>query len=137
MAQKPLILSVLTIGTPEHPRYVISDQYLRFWEGDGWTAQKDQSGAQLFGSQQSALHKVHDLLVAIHDHFPVRHYSAPLRIDLYSQKPISIRDLQAWLLKSTKIIVDTTNHGNGPIDGSYGAVRLEIADLRERNHEHS
>ena len=137
MAQKPLILSVLTIGTPEHPRYVISDQYLRFWEGDGWTEQKNQFDAQLFSCQQSALHKVHDLLLATHSNLPVRHYSAPLRIDLYSQKPISIRDLQAWLLKSTKIIVDTTNHGNGPIDGSYGAVRLEIADLRERNHEHS
>lgn len=124
-----IILSVVTIGTPEHPRYVIADQYLRFWAGDGWTEQKNQFDAQLFSCQQSALHKVHDLLLATHSNLPVRCYSAPLKIELYSPKPISVRDLQAWLLRSTKIIVDTTGHGNGPIDGSYGAVRLELSEL--------
>jgi hypothetical protein len=51
--KQPIILSLHQVGTPDHQRFCISDQYLRYWAGEkGWTDQKDESKAMLFASAQ-------------------------------------------------------------------------------------
>ncbi|MFM8496487.1 MAG: hypothetical protein ACKOEM_13330 [Planctomycetia bacterium] len=131
--EKPTpILSVLTAGTPEHPRFVIADQYLRYWTGErGWSEQQDLPAARLFATTQEALQMIHTLLVIRHCDLPKKTYTVPVTIELYSPEQVSERDLQQWLMRVSKLILDTPRHGNGPVAGSYGSVRIDFSQLKE------
>jgi hypothetical protein len=52
-------------------------------------------------------------------------------IELFAPAEVSIRDLQQWLVRTTKLLIDSPRFGNGPIEGSYGAVRIDWGQLRE------
>lgn len=131
--EKPTpILSVLAAGTPEHPRYVIADQYLRYFALEkGWSEQHDMSAATLFATTQEALQTIHTLLVIRHCDLPKKTYTVPVTIELYSSEQVSERDLQQWLMRVSKLILDTPRHGNGPVAGSYGSVRIDFSQMKE------
>jgi hypothetical protein len=130
--KQPVILSLHQVGTPEHPRFCISDQYLRYWAGEkGWTDQKDESKAMLFASAQEALQMMHTLMVIRHCDLPRRVFSATVAVELFAPAEVCVRDLQQWLLRATKLLIDSPRHGNGPIEGSYGAVRIDWGQLKE------
>jgi hypothetical protein len=131
--EKPVpILSVLAAGTPEHPRYVIADQYLRYFAlENGWSEQSDMSAATLFATCEEALRMVDTLLVVRHSDLPRKVYTAPVTIELFSPQEVSERDLQQWLMRVAKLILDTPQHGNGPVAGSYGSVRIDFSQLKE------
>jgi hypothetical protein len=126
------ILSVLSAGTPEHPRFVIADQYLRYFALEkGWSEQRDLSAATLFATCEEALQMIHTLLVVSHSDQPRKVYTAPVTIELFSLEQVSERDLQQWLMRVAKLILDTPKHGNGPVAGSYGSVRIDFSQLKE------
>lgn len=126
------ILSVLAAGTPEHPRYVIADQYLRYFALEkGWSEQRDMSAATLFATCEEALRMVDTLLVIRHCDLPKKTYTVPVTIELYSPEQVSERDLQQWLMRVSKLILDTPRHGSGPVAGSYGSVRIDFSKLKE------
>ncbi len=131
--EKPVpILSVLAAGTPEHPRYVIADQYLRYFAlENGWSEQRDMSAATLFATCEEALRMVDTLLVVRHSDLPRKVYTAPVTIELFSPDQVPERDLQQWLMRVAKLILDTPEYGNGPIAGSYGSVRIDFGQLKE------
>jgi hypothetical protein len=52
-------------------------------------------------------------------------------LDLFSPQHVSLRDIQQWLVKTTKLIVDSPKHGNGPVAGSLGTIRIEFGELKE------
>jgi hypothetical protein len=55
MAERPTtVLSLHLRGTPQFPRWVISDQFLRYFEGDSWSAQGDERKAKIFASSNHA-----------------------------------------------------------------------------------
>lgn len=131
--EKPVpILSVVATGTPEHPRYVIADQYLRYFALEkGWSEQRDMSAATLFATCEEALRMVDTLLVIRHCDLPKKTYTVPVTIELYSPQEVSDRDLQQWLMRVSKLVLDTPRHGNGPVAGSYGSVRIDYSKLKE------
>jgi hypothetical protein len=130
--KRPVILSLHQLGTPDHQRFCISDQYLRYWAGSkGWTEQHDQANATLFASAQEALVMMNTIMLIKFAHLPKRTYVAPLILDLYAPAEVSIRDLQMWLLRISKVLMDTPRHGNGPLEGSYGSVRVNYGELKE------
>lgn len=130
--KKPLVLSLVNAGTPEHMRFAISDPYLRYWTGEnGWSEQHDLGAARLFATSQEALKMMHTLMVIRHCDLPKRVFTAPITIELYSPEPVTLRDLQQWLVRVTKVLIDSPRFGNGPISGSYGGVRVDWGDLKE------
>ena len=131
--KQPVILSLIPLGTPEYPRYAISDQYLRYWTGDSWTDQKDESHALVYADANQALKDMNNILMIDHEKKPLKRYRAPIYIDLYSDKPVSKRELQMWLLKATKLIIDSPKHGNGPVAGSLGSCRINFGQLEEHS----
>jgi hypothetical protein len=62
---------------------------------------------------------------------PSRRYVAPIIIDLYSENKVSLRDLQFWLAKVSKLLIDSPEHGNGPVAGSLGLCRIDWEQLKE------
>ena len=128
---RPMILSVVAAGTPEHQRWLISDQFLRYFTGKGWTEQGVVSGAALYTSSNDAIDQLHCILIAEYHTLPKRRFTAPVYLDLYSPQHVSVRDIQQWLVKTTKLLVDSPKHGNGPVAGSFGAIRIEFGEIKE------
>jgi|694.fasta_scaffold53408_2 hypothetical protein len=129
--EKPVVLSLHNCGTPEYPRYMISDQYLRYWTGNDWSVQGDQDSALIYADSNRALQDMHNLMLIVYGQKPMHRFYAPLYIDLFTDKKVSKREITKWLVKVTKLLLDTTNHGNGPIDGSYGTCRIEYGEMKE------
>jgi hypothetical protein len=128
---RPTILTVVAAGTPEHQRWLICDQFLRYYTGSGWTEQGVVSGAVLYPSSKDAIDQLQTILIAQHHTLPHRRFVAPVYLDLYSPQHVSLRDLQQWLVRVTKLLVDSPKHGNGPVAGSVGLTRIEYGELKE------
>jgi hypothetical protein len=128
---RPMILTVVAAGTPEHQRWLISDQFLRYYTGSGWTEQGVVAGAVLYTSSKDAIDQLQTILIAQHHTLPHRRFVAPVYLDLYSPQHVSLRDLQQWLVRVTKLLVDSPRHGNGPVAGSVGLTRIEYGELKE------
>jgi hypothetical protein len=128
---QPIILTVMNAGTPEFPRYLIANQFLQYFTGDGWTPQKDERGALVYRDANDALQTTSSLLLLKHEHLPVKFFRAPLYLQLHSPQNVSIRELQMWMFRATKLLVDSPRYGNGPVSGSLGICRIEYSELEE------
>jgi hypothetical protein len=62
---------------------------------------------------------------------PVRRFRAPVYLDLFSDKPIPLKELTDWLVKVSKLLIDSPRFGNGPIEGSLGLARIQWNELEE------
>ncbi|MFN0017943.1 MAG: hypothetical protein ACKVP0_06760 [Pirellulaceae bacterium] len=125
----PIILSVHRRGVPEFERYVISDQFLRVWTGAGWDS--SETKAMLFDDTNSACEVIQQLLMIEFDGRPLRRFRAPVYVDLYANEPVSIREIQAWLVRVSRLLIDSPRHGNGPMQGTLGLTRIEWGELEE------
>ena len=125
----PIVLTVHRRGVPEFERFVISDQYLRYWTGAEWSSKENE--AQVFCNNNEALERVQKLLLLDLGPMPVRRFQAPITLDLYSDQEISVRDLKAWLTKVAKLLMDSPRHGNGPIQGTLGLTWIDWSKLKE------
>ncbi len=129
--KQPIILSLIPRGTPTFQRYSIADQHLRYWTGDTWTEPGKDQKALLYSSSNEALIEMNRLLVVEHSTLTVTRYVAPIYIELRSEKPIPMDELKRWLLRATKLLIDSPKHGNGPVAGSLGSCRIEYDQMEE------
>ena len=129
----PIVLTVHRRGVPEFQRYVISDQYLRYWTGTEWSLKENE--AQVFCDNNEALERVQKLLLLDLRPMPARRFQAPITLDFYSDQEISIRDLKAWLTKVAKLLMDSPRHGNGPLQGTLGLTWIDWSKLKELTTE--
>jgi hypothetical protein len=127
----PIVLTVHRRGVPEFERFVISDQYLRYWTGSEWSLKENE--AQVFCNNNEALERVQKLLLLDIRPMPARRFQAPIFLDLYSEHEISVRDLKVWLTKVAKLLMDTPRYGNGALQGTLGLLRIDWDKLKELN----
>lgn len=128
----PVILSVVPAGTPSFPRFRISDQFARYWNAiDGWTEPQNEAYGTLYDSANEACHEVRRLLMLEYGNLPCKTYKAPVYLHLYADKEVSKEDLQKWLVKVSKLLIDSPSHGNGPVEGSLGICILDWGELEE------
>jgi hypothetical protein len=126
---RPIVLSLINMGTPDFPRFAISDQFLRYFDGQSWTP--DQSKALIFSDDNVACEEMQRLLMVEYMGKPVRRFRAPVYIDLYTDKMISRPELQDWLLRCAKLLIDSPKHGNGPVEGTLGLCRINWDQIEE------
>lgn len=124
-----LILSIISTGTPEHPRYQIADPHSKFWTGDGWSA--SEADARLYATVNDAGHAIQEILLAEHGDKPVRRFVAPLCVDLYSDTDLTMREIGNWLSKVARLTINAEKHGNGPVTDTLGLTWIDWSQLRE------
>ena len=130
MDRRPIFLSLHDMGTPEYPRWVISDCFLRFWTGTGWSA--TQREALLYTDANEACAEMQRLLMLEYGNKPHTRYIAPVIVDVYSDKPVRKRDLQLWLSRSCRLLVNPPGKkSHGPMENSLGLVNIQWAELDE------
>lgn len=126
-----LILSIIATGPPQHPRFQIADPQQRFWTGSGWS--EEEAEGRLYVSVNDAGRAIQEILLAEHGEKPLRRFTAPVHVDLYSDSELSLDQLSDWLLKVSRLVMDTETHGNGPVAGSLGLTWIDWSKLREIN----
>jgi hypothetical protein len=128
--RRPVVLSLIPAGTHHFLRYRIADQYLRYWNGEDWT--EDEKKGIVFENSNLACQEMQKLLMIDYTGRPQRTFVAPVIIDLYSDKPVTQAQLQDWLVKVSKLLIDSPKNGNGPIEGSLGLCRIDWTKLEEQ-----
>lgn len=126
--RQPRFLSLATKGFPEWPRYAIHDQYGRYWSGSQWV---EEQNAKLYADPNEACQQVQELLLKEYSSLPTQQFQVPLRIDVFSERKVSLHDVQAWLFKVVRLLVDSPRHGNGPLNGSLGLCQIDWDKLSE------
>lgn len=126
---RPIILSVHRCGSPDFERFVISDQFLRYYTGSDWSL--DAKQALLYVDVPSAATTIHNLLLVEYHSKSVRRFRAPVEIERYGADELSINDLQRWLAKVTRLVMDSPKFGNGPLQGSLGLATIRWGELKE------
>lgn len=132
MERRPIILSLVERGTPQFRRFAISDQFLRYFDGEDWTP--NGNAALLFSDANLACQEMQRLLLLAYMDRPVRRFRAPVYIDLYASNPVTLDQLATWLVKVAALLIDSPKHGNGPCEGALGLCRINWSELEEIDH---
>lgn len=128
--QQAMMLSLHRKGTAAVPRWMIGDQFCRYWTGEEWHVDEDK--AELFADVNVAATKLQDLMIGEYSQLPVRTFTAPLKVVVWSGKKYSRDDLMMWLGKVARLLVDNSqDNGLGPIPGSYGYMEIQWGGLKE------
>ena len=132
MSNEIPMLSVIKKGSTDFPRYILAkaDEYMNpvFWDGQTWIS--DESDAMLFKSVNQALWIYNEILTESVNDRPCHRFTLPLYIEIYGHKP-KLADLQKWLEKAMRIVVESPKHGYGPDD----TVAVIIADVEKMKGE--
>ena len=125
-----MFLSVLQLGSPAHPRLVISNQNGEYWDGKAWTP--DQPKALLFLDTNEIGDVTEMILMNASQHLPVcQIFRLPLFIELRSMKGTDFLEVQEWLMKACRVFINFKAHGNGPIPESLGLIHLDAGMIEE------
>lgn len=127
---KPVVLSLLPCGSSVFPRYRIVDSHARFYTGEGWS-QREEEGL-VYEDSNLGCHKMQQLLLLPYKHLPVRQFRAPVYLDLYSDhQSFSKLELEEWLVKVAKLLIDPSPLGNAPFEESLGLLRVNWSEIEE------
>ena len=124
-----LILSLVSTGTPQHPRFQIADPQQRLWTGEGWS--EEEGEGRLYICVNTAGRAIQEILLAQHGEKPLRRFTAPVHVDLYSDSDLTPDQITDWLVKVARLVMDSEKHGNGPTSGSLGLTWIDWSQLRE------
>jgi hypothetical protein len=101
---------------------------MRYFDGvGGWT--EDEAKAVRFASSNEACVEAQRLLMIPYMGLPVRRFRAPVFLDLFCGHEIPVKDIQKWLVRTCKLLVDSPRQGNGPVEGSLGVVNIAWGEI--------
>ena len=107
------ILYVVQIGSDEFQRYLIRDQEERVWTGN----QFDSEGGALFARHNDAATEAQAILKKSFKGVGPQRFVVPLYVEVLSHAgPVPLAEVAQYLSSSSRLHLDTTEHGNGPGD---------------------
>jgi len=129
----PPLLALIQKGGKACPRYIIAKgNHLRnpvYWNSatEDWT--ENEIEATLYANINDALWEQHHLVLESIGDSPCHRYVAPIFLRLYGKKP-KLDQLQEWLERALRIVVNSPDYGYGP-DGTVGLIVADFNDLKE------
>lgn len=129
-------LTIRFFGPDDRRRmYAIQRGDGAFWCGGRWSPVLDS--ATIFHSYNDAGVACRAIQRTRYRGKPVRRYRAEVMVELIGDDVADVTNgmLAEYLRRSVRIEVATTDHGDGPLAGTYSEVRLILATLREEPAE--
>lgn len=122
-----LVIPILK-GTPDHPRYLISDDQGRYWSGVFWV--DTETDAQLFFDLGSVGRTIRDIYLTHWRGTPCNQYIVPCIIEMFGEQNIDMAELKLWLAKAATVLIDHKQFGKGPIEDSLVLPRINWNEMR-------
>jgi hypothetical protein len=106
-----LVLSIIATGTPQYPRFLVTDPQQRLWTGEGWS--EEEGEGRLYICVNTAGRAIQEILLAQHGDKPLRRFTAPVHVDLYSDSDLTVGGSLtgwskwpdwSWTLRSTAMV---------------------------------
>ena len=76
-----LILSIISTGTSEHPRFFVADPQQWLWTGKGWS--EEEAEGRLYLCVNTAGRAIQDILLTQYGDKPLRRFTAPVYVDVF------------------------------------------------------
>lgn len=127
---QPCILSIHERGMVEYPRWCIADSLGRVFDGTGWV--NAESSALIYADLNAACHDLQTLQRLAFQSKRVRRYREPVVVEIFSDQNLSLDQIRAWLLRVSRLVIDSPIHGLGPAPNTLGLVRIEWSELKEK-----
>jgi hypothetical protein len=128
----PILYVVLAGSSDEFPRFTILDAQDRPWNG-----QEFGPTGVLYARHNDAATDAQNILRSHFDGEPQR-FVVPLYVEVLSHAgPVAVAEVAQYLSSSSRLYLDTTEHGNGPGDALV-LPRIEwsrIKQIKEFPHE--
>jgi hypothetical protein len=108
------ILSLIPKGTPENPRFLISDNNLQVFTGSGWSLNEDDGLLFIHGNDLAdACNQI--LFESVKDKNLYR-FKTEIEVSVYNDTQPNLNDLKQWLIRAARLYVDY--HDIGLKDGT-------------------
>jgi len=117
----PFVLSIISKGTPQHPRYLIGNQ-VQVWTGESWSL--DEEDGLLYASEKDA--KSSCMAMSDFCQKPNFRFSCRIEIELKSDSPPDIEALRKWLSKNARLYV---NDGLSSMDREHDSLIVAKVDF--------
>lgn len=117
----PFVLSIISKGSPTHPRYVIGNQ-VQVWTGDSWSL--DEEDGLLYASKFDA--KASCLSMSDFCQKPNFRFSCRIEIEVKSESPPDIDALRKWFSKNARLYV---NDGLSSMNGEHDSLIVAKVDF--------
>ena len=134
MPPTPPILTLIQCGNPNFPRFIIAKgNSLRnpvYWDADAETWVENESEATIYANQTDALWEHHRLTLAGLQDQPCHAFAATIYIDIYGKKP-DLKSLSEWLERAARLVLNSPQYGNGPIEGCHGVIVADFSKVEE------
>lgn len=129
--KKAVSFSLLTKGPPDHPRWMISDQWGRVWNDKTTTFVDDAKKGTLYEDFAEAAWALHGLLIDEYKDKAVREFVVPIKLKVYSDTPLTKEQVAEWCHKACRMLLDANGCGYGPLDNSLAVVAADWPAIKE------
>lgn len=107
------VLYVVQIGDTGYERFIIEDQHERIWTGERF----DTAGGALFARHNDAAIEAQSILKRKFMGVEPQRFVVPLYVEVLNHTgPVPLVEVAQYLSASSRLYLDTTEHGNGPGD---------------------
>lgn len=124
-----LVLSLIAKGSAEHPRFILANQRQEFWTGDGWSP--DEQAAALFADEAEAGRVCFDILTESAKDKPTFRFTAPVEIEVRSDRPPTLANVRFWLMKAARLFVVYRQCGAGPTTDGVTLLSIDWTQLEQ------
>jgi hypothetical protein len=132
MNTKLPIISIVPLGG-NFERYVIEDQRQRVWDGSRFVKPVTPTTPLVYAGHNSAAIDAQGILKSSFPGVESVKYVVPIFVEVFSKEPLPVDDVAQYLSDSTRLVINSADHGNGPQSGLV-LTRVEwgrIEQMRE------
>ncbi len=127
-----MLVTPVQKGTPDHPRYLISDDQGRWWSGIFWTT---EDKAMMYLDLGSIGRAIRDIYLTEWRGTPCNQFVVPCVIEMFGEQIEDMAQLQLWLSKASTVLIDHKQFGKGPIEDSLILPNIRWSELKRKTNE--
>ena len=122
-------MAVEKTGNRPWTRYLIHDDAKRYWTGSSWA--ENRRSALLFHCWNEASHAYRRLEEEQWSGVPAQDFQAIISVRVWAGQDFTAEQLQDYMHKAVRILLDHDSHGSGPVPESLVRVEVDWATLNE------
>ena len=120
------VLSLISKGYPDYPRFILANQQRQVWTGDNWS--HVENDGLLFESERDAGRVAWEILIdATKDKRSYR-FIAPIEVEIRADQPPDLMQVMLWLMRASRLYLDYRKPG---LSDATGLLSIDWTELKE------